>query len=298
MVLNILTDDEVLQRGLELLGYNLQKQDRVIRRTRIRRFKRQYGSHPYVCAILWEELQTTSVAAANVPEGSNKMRDFDMMLLTLFYLKGYPLEESLAARFQVHEQTGRKWVRYYVKKIAALLSSKVEWPDEWDTTFIISVDCVNFGVNETRHPTLHKDKRYFDQKGGKAGLTYEIALHLWENRVVWVNGPFPPNDGGDRDIFVTHGLSNHIPAGKFTIADKIYKGCDRIALHNSLDTDEVREFKGRARARQESINSRLKSFGCMKQRFRHGIAKHENFFSAVMVLCIIQMENGSPLFNV
>lgn len=89
-----------------------------------------------------------------------------------------------------------------------------------------------------------------------------------------------------------------IPAGKKAIADKIYTGCEHIALHNSLDTEDVREFKSRARAQQESINARLKSFGCLRQRFCHGVAKHEDFAHAVAVICIFQMENGLPLFNV
>mgnify|MGYP005865085489 CR=1 FL=1 len=192
----------------------------------------------------------------------------------------------------------RHWVGFYAKKIAALLPEYVKWPDNWDTTFIISVDCVNFGTNEPRHPTLHKQKEYFDRKGGKAGLTYEIALHLFENKVVWMNGPFPPNAGGDVAIFTNEGLQNRIPQGKKAIADKIYTGLEKIALHNSLDCQEVREFKSRARARQESINARLKSFGVLKQRFRHTIAKHQTFAHAVMVLCTIAMANGSPLFNV
>ena len=129
-------------------------------------------------------------------------------------------------------------------------------------------------------------------------MTYEIALHLWKNRVIWFNGPFAPNDGGDRAIFVNEGLQDKIPDGKKVIADKIYTGLEKVALHNSLDCQEVRDFKARARARQESINARLKSFGILKQRFRHQIAKHETFASAVMVLCIIAMENGSPLFDV
>ena len=274
-----------------------------------RRFKAHYGSKPKVYAEMWEALQVTDIAAAKLTDLSDK--DFDNFMMALYFMKAYPTEEELSSRFSVHEQTARKWVRFYVNKMSALLEARVIWPqdDEWDTTFIISFDCVNFGTNETRHPTLHKNKKLFDRKGGKAGLTYEIALHLWENRVVWINGPFPPNDGGDRAIFVEEGLQAAIPEGKKGIADKIYKGCDKVALHNSLDCYEVRLFKRRARARQESINARLKNFGVLKQRFRHkkahlqhegfvGSTKHETFVHAALVICTFQMEFGSPLFNV
>mgnify|MGYP005846334489 CR=1 FL=1 len=300
MVLNIYTEGEVSFHGLQKVGYDQAKQAKVKEPTRLRRFKKHFGASPKVVGLVWEELQTTDNALAKLAPDENTQKHFDLFLMCFFYLKTYPIEETLASRFQIHEQTARKWIRHFVNKIAELHNEKVVWPDdnEWDTTFIISIDCVNFGTNEPRHPTLHKQKKYFDRKGGKAGLTYEVALHLWENRVVWFNGPFPPNDGGDAAIFKEKGLQDKIPAGRKAIADKIYKGIAKIALHNSLDTPAVREFKGRARARQESIMSRLKSFGVLKQRFRHGIAKHEKIARAVMVICVFQMENGSPLFSV
>ena len=284
----------------------LMKSDRAIW---TRRFKAHFGSTPKVCAELWEGLQTTNIANAQVVNPSED--DFKKYMMTLHFLKAYPTEEELSSRFALHEQTVRKWVRFFVDKISSLLPQQVVWPEpnEWQTTFIISVDCVNFGTLETRHPTLHKDKKLFDRKGGKAGLTYEIALHLWENRIVWINGPFPPNDGGDRAIFVNEGLEAAIPDGKKAIADKTHAGLDKIALHNSLDCNEVRMFKRRARARQESINARLKNFGVLKQRFRHkkahvqhaaftNGAKHQAFVHAVAVICTYQMQHGSPLFTV
>ena len=292
MVYNILTTDEVLAHGLSYVDNR--RQDRVFHSTLTRRFRSNFGSHPRVISQLWEDLQTQDLIE------SNTMKDFKMFIMTMWHLKGYATEEVIAGRFNIHEQTVRKWCRYYVQTISQIIDWKVVWPNdnEWKTTFIISVDCVNFGTNEPRHPVLHKMKKYFDRKGGKAGVTYEIALHLFENRIVWFNGPFPPNDGTDADIYMNHGLHDEVPEGKKVIADKIYTGRPKISLHNSLDTAEVRAFKARARARQESINSRLKAFGCLKQRFRHGLAKHEDYANTVCVVCIYQMENGSPLFNV
>ena len=292
---NILTPSQVLKRGLEILGCDEKAQQRVNRSTNTRRFKRNYGPAPLVVSVVWQDLQTTDIVDAKVEAPTTK--DLDMFLLTLFFVKNIPTEEVIALRFKVNEKTARKWTRHYISKVAALKAIKIVWPDDWDTTFIISVDCVNFGLNEPRHPTLHKDKRYFDRKGGKAGFTYEIALHLWESRIVWINGPFPAATG-DAVIYKTQGLMDKIPAGKKAIADKIYVGCNKIALHNSLDTEEVREFKGRSRARQESINARLKSYAILRNRFRLGKDCHQDVFTAVAVLVAYQMENGSPLFAV
>jgi hypothetical protein len=62
----ILTDDEVLGKGLAMVGYNEERQARVKRATNIDRFKDHYGSIPVVYAQLWEDLQMTNIAAAHV----------------------------------------------------------------------------------------------------------------------------------------------------------------------------------------------------------------------------------------
>ena len=299
-MINNKTADTTLARGLTLASIDHAGQTRVSQKVRVTRFKKIFGPLPSQVSVIWLTLQTTPIERARLFRSQSTDKGFDHLLMTLYFLKGYGLEESIASRFGVHEQTLRKWIDIFSSKLAALMPQFVKWPDdnEWDTTFIISVDCINFGTNEPHHKTLHKDKKMFDRKNGKAGLTYEVALHLWENRVVCFNGGYPPNDGGDRAIFVEKGLNDKIPDGKKAIADKIYTGLMKIALHNSLDCPKVREFKGRARSRQESINARLKSYGILGQRFRHKIFKHQMFAQAVMVICIIAMENGSPLFSV
>ena len=148
-------------------------------------------------------------------------------------------------RFCCHEQTARKWIKFFTLRIATLKAEEIVWPydEEWgDLVFITSHDSIKFGLNEPTHATLHKDKRYFDRKGGKAGDTYEIGLHLWEIQIVWLNGPFPAATG-DRSIFVNGGMSDAIPDSKKAIGDRIYTSLDKVAIHNSLDNDDVRVFK-------------------------------------------------------
>ena len=128
-------------------------------------------------------------------------------------------------------------------------------------------------------------------------MTCEIALDLWSSRIIWLHGLFPAATG-DAKIFQEEGLCDEMPVGTKGIADKIYRGLDKIVLHNSLDKEDVREFKRRARARQESVNARLKSFDCLKQRFRHGVENHQMYVHAVAVMLTFQFENGSPLFHI
>ena len=290
----LLNADQVLEHGYKLVYKGIFRRNKVKRN--LRRFKGHFGSMPEVYAALWNELQQTDIPEARLEDASTK--DLDRFFMTLLFLKVYDTQERLASRFGIDEDTVGLWVWYYLSKISGLKSAKIKWPTNWgNVRFIISVDGVNFGINEPIHPTLNKDKKYFDRKGGKAGLTYEIALHLWENRVVWLNGPFPANAGTDKNIFNEKGLESMIPDGKSAIADKIFTGCPKISMHNSLDTQEVRVFKRRARSRQENFNGRLKNFDCLRTRFRHGKLKHQTVLEAVAVICIMQMENGSPLFD-
>jgi hypothetical protein len=113
-----------------------------------------------------------------------------------------------------------------------------------------------------------------------------------------LNGPFRAGKG-DLDTFQNHGLKDKIPAGKKAIADKGYIGeSEKVSFANSHDSDEIRNFKGRARARHEGFNGRIKNFKCLDERFRHGIPKFKICFEAVCVICVYQMDNGSPLYDV
>jgi hypothetical protein len=112
-----------------------------------------------------------------------------------------------------------------------------------------------------------------------------------------MNGPFK---AGKPDISIfNEGLTLLILDGKKGIGDNGYKGeKDKLATPNRHDEPAVRKFKGRARARQESFNARVKNYKALDHKFRHGVPKHEVVFEAVCVICQYQLKNGSPLFDV
>jgi hypothetical protein len=57
----------------------------------------------------------------------------------------------------------------------------------------------------------------------QAGVTYEIALAIWENRVVHVNGPFL---AGTTDIqMFRKKLKGLIPEGRKVVADQGVSNC-------------------------------------------------------------------------
>ena len=128
-------------------------------------------------------------------------------------------------------------------------------------------------------------------------LNYEIGIDLHQSRVVHLNGPYRAAQH-DTTVFRDE-LMGKIPDGKFCIGDKGYLGKpDKVMGPNSHDFPEVRKFKGRARARHESFNKKIKNFECMDSVFRHGITNHKICLEATVVICQYQMELGEPLFDV
>jgi hypothetical protein len=161
---------------------------------------------------------------------------------------------------------------------------------------LISVDGIHCRINEPSNSTFSKNPKYYSHKFKQAALDYELGIDLFDNKLVWINGPFPASVP-DITVFRS-GLKIMIPEGKKVVADKGYIGEKCISAPNSHDPSEVRNFKSRARARHESFNSRLKNFKILDERFRHGEHKHKEIFEAVCVICQYQLENGSPLFDV
>jgi hypothetical protein len=100
------------------------------------------------------------------------------------------------------------------------------------------------------------------------------------------------------------GLMSKIPDGKCSIGDEGYVGQPKkAATRNTFDSDEIKEFKRRAKSRQETVNARLKSFGILSQVFRTKgtvrMKRHQAAFEACCVLVQTEIDNGSNrLFKV
>ena len=62
--------------------------------------------------------------------------------------------------------------------------------------------------------------------------------------------------------------------------------------------EETLGMQSRVRQRHETVNKRFKQWGCLLNRFRHGIRKHGDVFRTVVVITQLAIENGKPLFDV
>jgi histone H3/H4 len=62
----LMTPDEVLEHGLALVGFNKERQNRVVRKKNASRFRTFYNADPSVIAVLLVQLQTTEIEIARL----------------------------------------------------------------------------------------------------------------------------------------------------------------------------------------------------------------------------------------
>lgn len=73
---------------------------------------------------------------------------------------------------------------------------------------MISVDGTHCPIQEpTKGHKYSKNPRYYSHKFNSAGLAYEVAVFIFTNNIVWINGPFPAGLGDDT-IFAEKGLKD------------------------------------------------------------------------------------------
>ena len=118
----VVTADEMLQKGLQLGGYDLFRQEKVQRSKNLAHFRALYGSNPVVYAQILEDLQTTQIEEARVDA---EMVCVDSFLMAMHFLMHYPTEDQLSGLFKICERTAQKWSWFYAKKVQALKEEKV-----------------------------------------------------------------------------------------------------------------------------------------------------------------------------
>ena len=143
-------------------------------------------------------------------------------------------------------------------------------------------------------------KGWYSHKFLGPGVRYEIALGITTGYIVWINGPFPCSCA-DITIFRMGLKSLLYEAGEKAEADRGYRG-EKNTI--SLPSDDVITWKdkwqkNKIRSRHETVNTRLKNWNCLGNKFRHDIRKHSCVFRAVAVLTQLSMQyGGRPLFKI
>ena len=297
------TEDYILFFGLSKVGFDEKRQRRVSRHLSIRRFNAFYGVPPVTVRAIFNDLK------ADYPSAT-----LHYLLLALNWLKLYSTEPVLSGRWKHYDEHIRKKTKEYARMMQSLMETKITF-DGFDPEEIywISVDTVNFRTQEFR---LDPSAKWYDFKSNSSGLKYEFACALRRPEIVWVNGPKPcglssdstmfrggkkDDDEGDLD---TTALYHMLPKGKKAIGDSGYEGMpEKVTITRDGQSKDLKQFLGRAKNRQESLHTRLKSFNCLYHRFRHGkstqnkMELHKMCVEAVCVIVQYDMENGSPIFD-
>ena len=296
-------EHDILYLGLTLAGHAERSIDRTRLKKNLERFEAKYYASPETCCEILFDLQVTAIDDARVEKPNPRH-----LLIALNYLKEYPTDNNLAGMFGCNEKTAKKWANFYVRKIQALKEHKIKFlfdqPHLHDETFIMTVDGVHCRICE---PRTDPSAKWYSKKFNKAGFAYEVGIAIFHNQICWINGPFPAGHN-DMKIF-REDLIHLIPEGKMTLCDMGYRGePGKCSYRNPFDSKEVKHFKKRALARQETGNSRLKSFQILEDRFRtmgpktpdslSREEKHRLVFVACAVIIQYQMDSGRPLFTV
>ena len=140
----------------------------------------------------------------------------------------------------------------------------------------------------------------YSHKFNGPGLAYELAMSIFEPKLVWLKGPMKPGEVGNDLAVYKSEIKQKIPAAKKIVVDSVYKDKKdpRLARKNAHDPEDLRRFKARASARQEAFHSRIKRFACLQNPFRHSMDRHGTCFVAICVICQYEMDLVTPAFDV
>ena len=134
---------------------------------------------------------------------------------------------------------------------------------------------------------------------GKFVLRYKLGIDILAGNLVWIHGPYPDGKFTNIKIFKKV-LRNYPEPGERVEADKGYHGHpNKIKCPgNNIHPAENQRMQSRVRARHETLNGRLKTWGILSQVFQNSITMHGNVFRACTVVMQLTIESGEPLFEV
>jgi hypothetical protein len=296
------TTDDIFRIGLKYAEYDYRKSYKQATNHDLRRFASAYKVGPEAIRSIFDDLHSIDIGEHRINKPVIKY-----LFMTLNWWKEYRTEENMASnnkrKWGCTEKTISKHVWAYTRAIEALAQTKVVWPFEGDDMpkeiFIATVDGVHFKVYKMRQ-TPNKNMK--GSKLGGAAVGYELAISVWNGKLVWINGPFP---AGETDIIVYKkpgGLQSKVPEGKRIIGDKIYVSQPEVSGRNPAHSKKLGKFIERSKARHETFNDRLKSFNilstCFRSKTRDRLTKHKSVLTAICVALQYDIENGNPLFDI
>ena len=127
-------------------------------------------------------------------------------------------------------------------------------------------------------------------------------MSIQGGEICWINGSFPAGEFSDINIF-RRSLKLMLLPQERVEAGKGYRGeYNKVDLPNEglpkKSPSLQRYAKTRIQARHENVNGRFKQFNCIKNVWRHDLAKHKMTFRSVAVLIQLGLQYERGLFKV
>eukprot|EP00474_Spongospora_subterranea_P000466 CRZ00924.1 hypothetical protein [Spongospora subterranea] len=248
-----------------------------------RKFRTFFGMSITGTVVLWQKL-LISLAGQHVPFS------FIHLLMALYFLKIYPLEEVAAATFKVTEKTYRKWIWILIERIRRL--DLIDFDDRYENWTHRSACCTLDGTDckiDEHHPF---NKAYFSHKLNHAGLRYEIAMALGTSKILWWNGGVPCGAHPDL-VLAQSGFTKMLDEDEQALADKGYRGCRQFSTpFGDPQTQYARTFNRqhkRIMARSETVNKRIKHFAVLRSWRHKSDELHCKCFGAIMQITQIML---------
>ena len=266
--------DDMLLHGLIAVKVDVETQARRCEASNVEQFKSIFGKHPKHLARAWRDLQVYDIMDVDDLGFDLSFKGF---LLGNNYAKTYACLNIQAALFSLPKNLMGQLRWAFLAKIAALKEFKIHMPTqaEFDAVkMLLGVDGTHTRTNEPRDDEMRRNPKNYSFKHNFSGLNYQIAVHLFKNQVAYANTGDP---GSVHDMTAMRNeFIGLLPDGARVVADSGYTGKSEeekriFAVANCFDTDAVKEFKKRAKSRQETINKRLKDYRCMNTCFTDGI---------------------------
>ncbi len=157
------------------------------------------------------------------------------------------------------------------------------------TFSVVGIDC------PIEEPSPFSPKWYAHKCKG-AGVRYEAAVSLYTSKIIWIKGPFPCGEFPDAKIFHLF-LKKELDKHEMGVADRGYRSISQLSTKMPHQQKAKRKFIGRILAQQETVNQRLKKFGCLCIKFRHDLKDHILYFKAVSVIVQLRLADDNPIYS-
>jgi hypothetical protein len=139
--------------------------------------------------------------------------------------------------------------------------------------------------------------KWYSHKFKAAGVRYEVGLCIQTGWIVWVNGPYACGRYPDLRIARDKIIDFILPREKI-LADGGYRdGGVYMETPTGFNNPDQR-MKKLARARHETVNSRLKRFNILRKLYRHDLHNHSSVFHTIAIITQIGIEAGEILFDI